>query len=40
MERKVAIILEIDEEKTKRNSHTFYQLIEIKNGSWFVNKQF
>ena len=33
-ERKVAIILEIDEEKTKRNSHTFYQLIEIKNGSY------
>ena len=38
-ERKVAIILEIDEEKTKRNSHTFYQLIEIKNGSYSNKEQ-
>ena len=38
-ERKVAIILEIDEEKTKRNSHTVYQLIEIKNGSYSNKEQ-
>ena len=37
--KKDAIILEVDEEKTKRNNFTVYQLIEIKQDSNSYNKK-